>query len=116
MPQIPEQTVEVVMLTPQERVRQRTVERTVDVPGGLQRQLPTIQTAQKTVDVQKAQCIDKVVDMPVAMLRQTLVIQRMQKTVESPQFIDTVVQRQVPWARELRRRSTCQSSHNAGCR
>ena len=49
------QTVEVVMLVPQERVQQRPVEQAAVT----HRQFPTIQHVQKTVELAQAQHIDK---------------------------------------------------------
>ena len=57
------------------------------------RQVPSIETVQKIVEVPQTQHIDKVADVPVARPRQTLSVQRVQKTVEVPQiqFIDKLV-------------------------
>ena len=62
----------------------------VDVPVVVQRQVPSIETVQKTVEVPQTQHIDKVADVPVARPRQTLSVQRVQNSVEVPQiqFID----------------------------
>merc|ERR1711972_552629 len=58
--------------------------------GTKQRQVPMIQTVQKTVEVPQVQYIDKVVDVPVTKQRQVPMIQTVQKTVEVPQieFVD----------------------------
>ena len=42
----------------------------VDVPVVVQRQVPTIQTVQKTLEVSKVQFLDRVVDVPVVTQRQ----------------------------------------------
>ena len=57
------------------------------------RQVPSIETVHKIVEVPQTQHIDKVADVPVARPRQTLSVQRVQKTVEVPQiqFIDKLV-------------------------
>ena len=57
------------------------------------RQVPSIETVHKTVEVPQTQHIDKVADVPVARPRQTLSVQRVQKTMEVPQiqFIDKLV-------------------------
>ena len=69
------------------------IDKAVDVPVAVQRQVPGIETVQKTVEVPQTQHIDKVADVPVARPRQTLSVQRVQKTVEVPQiqFIDKLV-------------------------
>jgi len=46
-----EETVEVAGILPQKRVQQRTVEQAVDMPVPQQRQVPSVQTIQKTVEV-----------------------------------------------------------------
>ena len=59
----------------------------------VQRQVPSIETVQKTVEVPQTQHIDKVADVPVARPRQTPIILKVQRTVETPriQFMDRVV-------------------------
>ena len=42
----------------------------VDVPVATQRQVPTIQTVQKTVEVPQVQFLDRMVDVPFVMQRQ----------------------------------------------
>ena len=95
VPHMMDKTIEVVKLSPQERVQNRTVEQIIDVP--------TLQI-QETVEVPQVQFIDKAVDVPVVIQRQVPTVQKMQKTAEVPQvqFIDKVVdvpvimQRQFP--------------------
>ena len=41
------------------------LERVVDVPVAIQRQVPTIPSVQKTVEVPQIQYVDKIVDAPV---------------------------------------------------
>ena len=53
-----------------ERVRQRTVDQSVDVPGVLQRQVPTFQQSQKAVAVPHVQLFDGADDVPVSLQRQ----------------------------------------------
>ena len=100
-----EKTTEVVKHTPQERTQNRTVEQTidvpvlqiqetvevpqiqfidkaVDVPVVVQRQVPIVQMVQKTVEVPQAQSTDKVMNAPVIMQRQVPAIQVAQKTVK----------------------------------
>ena len=58
VPQVVEEKVEVVQITPQERISKRTIDRIVDVPVVMQRQVPTIQTVQKAVEVSRVQFSD----------------------------------------------------------
>merc|ERR1712209_380195 len=58
----------------------------VDIPVVQQRQVPTVQTVQKTVEVPQLQFIDKVVDIPVVAQRQIPMVQTVEKTVEIPQL------------------------------
>ena len=50
VPQVVGEIMEVVQITPQERISERIIDRIVDVPVAVQRQVPTIQTVQETVD------------------------------------------------------------------
>merc|ERR1712066_778885 len=63
------------------------------VPVVKQRQVPSIQKIQKTVEVPQVQYVDRIVDVPVVKQRQVPAIQKLQKTVEVPQvqYIDRVV-------------------------
>ena len=75
---------------------QKTVEATqahhVDIPVVLQRRLPIIQRFEKTVEVPQVQHIDRIVDVPVLSQRQVPTIQTGQKTPEVPlsQYHDQV--------------------------
>ena len=108
VPHMMEKTIEVVKLIPQERFQNRTAEqiidvpilqiqetvevhqvqfidKAVDVPVVMHRQVPTVQKMQKTAEVPQVQFIDKVVDAPMIMQRQVPAIQVAQKTVKDPQ-------------------------------
>ena len=108
VPHMMEKTIEFVKLLPQEQIQNRTMERIIDVPVlqiqetvevpqvqfidkamdvpvVMQRQVPTVQKVQKTAEVPQVQFIDKVVDAPVIMKRQVPAIQVAQKTVKDPQ-------------------------------
>ena len=112
VPHMMEKTIEVVKLIPQEKVQNRTMERiidmpvmaqhqvqkrlprflqtefidkAVDVPVVMQRQVPTVQKVQKTAEVPQVKFIHKVVDAPVIMRRQVPAIQVAQKTVKDPE-------------------------------
>ena len=63
VPPFPEQTVEAVKLDPQERLQQRTVEQTVDVPVVTHGQVPQVQYT------------DRIAVAPVAWQHQALTIQ-----------------------------------------
>ena len=84
-PVIIEEIVEVVRLIQQERIQQRTVEQTVDVP------VP--QVVEEMVDVLQIilleriseRIIDRIVDVPVVMQSQVRIIQTVQKKMEVPQ-------------------------------
>ena len=71
-------------LVPQTCYRSRTqfIERLVDIPVLQQRQAPTAQTAQESMEMSQEQFLDKVVDMPVVVQRQVLMVQTVQKTLE----------------------------------
>ena len=58
------------------------IDKTLDVPVVVQRQVPIVQKLQKTVEVPQTQFIDKVMDVPVHMQRQVPAIQVAQKTVK----------------------------------
>ena len=58
VPQVVEEIAEVVQIIPQERVSKRIIDRIVNVPVVTQRQVPTIQTVQKTVKVLQVQFLD----------------------------------------------------------
>ena len=126
VPQMMEKTIEVVKPIPQEQVQNRTmgrvidvpvlqiqetvevpqvqfIDRAVDVPVVMQRQVPIVQKVQRTVEVPQARSTDKVMDVPVIMQGQVPAVQVVPKTVDpQTQFIDGVVdtpvvqQRQVP--------------------
>ena len=59
-----------------------------------ERQVPTVQTVQKTMENSQAQFLDEVVGMPVVVQRKVPMVQRVQKTVEVPQiqYVDKVVE------------------------
>ena len=99
----------------------RHIDKVVGGPYVNQRQTPTIQTEQKTIDVPQIQCLEPLVDVPVVtqqtaeipvvMLEQVPVIvrrqitlfQKIQKMVEVPQiqFIDKVIDAPVSMQREV---------------
>ena len=59
VPQVGEEISEVVQITPQDRISERIIDRIVDVPVVvMQRQVPIIQTVQKTVGVPQVQFLD----------------------------------------------------------
>ena len=64
MSRILEETAEVAMLAPQERVDQRTTQQVVDVPLMIQRQVPTIQKVQKTVELSQVQDTERIAVVP----------------------------------------------------
>merc|ERR1712083_199712 len=65
------------------------IDRVVDVPVVKQRQVPSIQKVQRTVEVPQVQYIDRVVDVPVVKQRQVPSVQVVQKPVTVP-VIETV--------------------------
>ena len=67
-----------------------------------QRQVPTVQTVQKTMENPQAQFLDEVVGMPVVVQRKVPMIQRVQKTVEVPQiqYVDKIVEAPVAAAQQ----------------
>ena len=69
------------------------IDRAVDVPVFMQRQVPIVQKVQKIEEVPQVQSTDNVMDVPVDMQRQVPAVQVVQKTGEVPQtqFIDRVV-------------------------
>ena len=77
----------------------------MDIPFVPQRQIPTLQTDRKNVEVTQMQSLDKAVDTPVAVQHQVPTIQGGQKMVK--RFTDetgdapTVERRQVPTIREI---------------
>ena len=59
VPQVGEEISEVVQIIPQDRISERIIDRIVDVPVVvMQRQVPIIQTVQKTVGVPHVQFLD----------------------------------------------------------
>ena len=90
---IPEQTVDVVNVVPQECVQQHTRQQILDVPVALQWQVPMVQKVQKTVEVPQVQYIGKIGDVSVVTQGQVPTIQTVQRTVGVPQvqFPDRVV-------------------------
>merc|ERR1712122_408361 len=58
----------------------------VDIPVVAQRQIPMVQTVQKTIEIPQLQYIDKVVDVPVVQVVQVPQVQVVEKTVEIPQL------------------------------
>ena len=58
VPQVVGEIVEVVQIMPQERISKRIDDRIVDAPVLMQRQVPIIQTVQKTVEVPQVQFFD----------------------------------------------------------
>ena len=88
----------------QSRVVIEKAQKTVDVPQiwyvvvivdvMFQRQVPTVQTVQKTEDVPQIRCLDRVVNVPVATQHQMPMIQKTQRTVEINQvrFIHRIVE------------------------
>ena len=60
------------------------IHRIADVPVVMQRQVPTMQTAQKTVEGSHSQCLDRVVDVLVVMWRQSSMIQKEARNSETP--------------------------------
>ena len=58
VPQVVEEIVEVVQIIPQERVSKRIIDRIFVVPVVMQRQVPTIQTVQKTVEDPRVRFFD----------------------------------------------------------
>merc|ERR1712064_178886 len=54
------------------------IDKVVDIPVVAQRQIPMVQTVQKTVEIPQLQYIDKVVDVPV--------VQIVEKIVEVPEI------------------------------
>ena len=83
---------------------QKTVDRVVDVPVVLQRQVRTTRTAQETVEVLQSQYRDRVVDVVVVILQQSSIIQKVTRTANTSKvpfavrIVDVlvVIQRQVP--------------------
>ena len=109
-----------VMLIPQERVRQRIVEQTVDVPVVRQRQTPMTQKVPKTVEIQQTQFINRVVDVPVTAQRQVHTIQRVQTVEDVPQVkcsdkvvdVPVMMQRQVSTSQPVKKtRKVPQTQH-----
>ena len=67
-----------------------------------QRQEPTVQTVQKTMENPQAHFLNEVVSMPVVVQHKVPMIQRVQKTVEVPQiqYVDKVVEAPVAAAQQ----------------
>ena len=61
------------------------LDRVADVTVVLQRQIPTIQTVQKTVEVLETQHLDGIVNVTVVLQLQVPTIQTVQKTEEVPE-------------------------------
>merc|ERR1719273_2819188 len=61
------------------------VDKVVDIPVVVQRQVPMVQKAQKTVEVPQVQYIDKVVDVPVVRVVDIPQVQVVEKIVDIPQ-------------------------------
>jgi len=57
----------------------QVIEKVVPVPVTKNRQVPMVQTVQRTVEVPEVQYIDKVVDIPVERQRQVPMVQTVQK-------------------------------------
>ena len=58
VPQVVEEIAGVVQIILQERISKRIIDRIVDAPVVMQRQVPTIQTVQKIVEVSRVQFSD----------------------------------------------------------
>merc|ERR1712107_706044 len=58
----------------------------VDIPVVAQRQIPMVQTVQKTIEIPQLQYIDKVVDVPVVQVVQVPRLQVVEKIVEVPEI------------------------------
>ena len=81
---VADEIIEVVRLTPQERVQQRTVEQIVhvSVPRVVEEIAGVVQIIlQERIS---KRITDRIVDVPVVMQRQVPTIQTVQKTVEFP--------------------------------
>ena len=61
------------------------IDKAVDVPVIVQRQVPIVRKVQKTVEVPQALSTDEVMDAPLTMQRQVPAVQVAQKTVKDPQ-------------------------------
>ena len=70
VPQVVEEIAGVVQIILQERVSKSIIDQIVDVPVAMQRQVPTIQTFQKTLEVPQMQTFDREVEVLVVMQRQ----------------------------------------------
>merc|ERR1711945_20320 len=62
------------------------IDKVVDIPVVAQRQIPMVQTVQKTIEIPQLQYVDKVVDVPVVQVVQVPQVQVVEKTVEIPQL------------------------------
>ena len=58
VPQVAEEIAGVVQIIHRECISKRIIDRIVDVPVVMQRQVPTIQTVQKTVEVPQVRFLD----------------------------------------------------------
>ena len=93
VPQVVEELVEVFLLQIVEEIDEKTVEvpqaqfvdKAVDTPVGVQRQVPLIQTVQ-TLEVPPLQFIGTAVDIPVVAQRQAHLNRNVQETIEVPQL------------------------------
>ena len=79
------------------------IDRAVDVPVFMQRQVPIVQKVQKIEEVPQAQSTDNVMDVPMDMQREVPAVQVVQKTVKAPQTqsIDRVVDTPVVQQRQV---------------
>merc|ERR1712135_84199 len=62
------------------------IDKVVDIPVVAQRQIPMVQTVQKTIEIPQLQYVDKVVDVPVVQVVQVPQVQIVEKTVEIPEI------------------------------
>ena len=69
------------------------IDKLVDVPVDMPRQVPAVQVVQKTAEIPQVQFIDSVVDASVVQQRQVPTAQTVQKTMQNPRarFLDEVV-------------------------
>ena len=58
VPQVVEEIAGLVQIIPLERISKRIIDRIIDVPAVMQRQVPTIQTVPKTVEIPQVQFLD----------------------------------------------------------
>ena len=60
------------------------IDKLVDVPVDMPRQVPAVQVAQRTAEIPQVQFIDRVVDASVVQQRQVPMVQTVQKTMQNP--------------------------------